>query len=106
MRVRLDECLPRRLKDDLIGHDSVTVPEAGWTGKRNGELIQLAEGRYDVFLTIDKNLPVQQDVGTSTLSVLLVRAPSNRYADLHPLIPHILKTLRTIGQGKLETVGT
>ena len=33
-----DECLPRRLKDDLPGHDVKTVPEVGWAGRKNGEL--------------------------------------------------------------------
>ena len=34
MRVLLDECLPRRLKRLLADHEVVTVPEAGWAGKR------------------------------------------------------------------------
>jgi hypothetical protein len=42
MRVLLDECLPRKLKNDLSGHDVRTVPEMGWAGKKNGELLQLA----------------------------------------------------------------
>jgi hypothetical protein len=37
MRILLDECLPRRLKFDLVGHEVDTVPEAGWAGKSNGE---------------------------------------------------------------------
>jgi hypothetical protein len=42
MRVLLDECLPRKLKNDLAGHDVRTVPDMGWAGKKNGELLQLA----------------------------------------------------------------
>jgi predicted nuclease of predicted toxin-antitoxin system len=42
MRVLLDECLPRKLKNDLPGHAARTVPEMGWAGKKNGELLQLA----------------------------------------------------------------
>jgi len=40
MRVLLDECLPKRLKRSLVGHDIQTVPEAGRTGEMNGELIR------------------------------------------------------------------
>ncbi len=53
MRVLLDECLPRRLRGELQGHDVTSVPEVGWSGKSNGELLQLAAGPFDVFVTID-----------------------------------------------------
>jgi hypothetical protein len=33
MRVLLDECLPRKLKFDLVNHDVKTVPEMG-VGRR------------------------------------------------------------------------
>ena len=47
MRVLLDECLPRRLKRELVGHDVKTAPEMGWASKRNGELLGLAVSRFD-----------------------------------------------------------
>lgn len=56
MRILLDECLPRQLKSDLIGHDVATVPEMGWRGLKNGELIRRAENSFDVFVTIDQGL--------------------------------------------------
>jgi hypothetical protein len=40
----------------LEPHDVQTVPEAGFAGKKNGELLGLAEGKYDVFITLDKGL--------------------------------------------------
>jgi len=43
MKLLLDECLPRKLKHHLPGHVCHTVPEAGWAGKKNGELLRLAE---------------------------------------------------------------
>ena len=51
MRVLLDECLPRRLKRELVGHDARTAPEMGWASKRNGELLRaaVADTRFDVF---------------------------------------------------------
>lgn len=55
-RVLLDECLPKRLKSMLTGHDVMTVPEAGHAGLKNGELLAAIAGRFDVFVTIDSNL--------------------------------------------------
>jgi hypothetical protein len=51
VRVLLDECLPRRLKHDLVGHDARTAPEMGWASKRNGELLRLAEREFDFGVT-------------------------------------------------------
>jgi hypothetical protein len=61
MRFLLDECLPARLRRDLPGHDAQTVPLAGWAGIKNGKLLRLVadSGKFDVFLTMDKNLPHQ-----------------------------------------------
>ena len=42
MRVLLDECLPKRLKRELVGHEARTAPEMGWASKRYGELLALA----------------------------------------------------------------
>ena len=50
MRVLLDECLPRRLKRELVGHDVKTAPEMGWAAMRNGELLALAAAQFDVFV--------------------------------------------------------
>jgi uncharacterized protein DUF5615 len=63
MRVLLDECLPRGLKAHLSGHEVVTVPEAGWAGMKNGELLKAAAGAVravDAFVTIDKSIVYQQ----------------------------------------------
>ena len=64
MRVLLDECLPRRLKRELVGHDAKTVPEMGWASKRNGELLALAaaesacfSSRIEIFL-ISRTFPL------------------------------------------------
>lgn len=62
MRILLDECLPRKLKKDLIGHDVLTVPEMGWRGVKNGELLRRAKNSFDVFVTIDQGLQYQQNL--------------------------------------------
>ena len=55
MKILLDECTPRKLKDALTDHECQTVPEAGLAGKKNGDLLSLAErAAFDVFFTMDK----------------------------------------------------
>lgn len=55
MRVLIDECLPARLKESLaaLGFDVETVRQPGYGAKRNGELLSLMEGRWDVLFTND-----------------------------------------------------
>ncbi len=104
MLVLLDECLPRRLKHDLIGHDVRTAPEMGWASKRNGDLLRLAQEEFDAFLTVDRKLPHQQPVSSFRIGVIVMVAKGNTLLDLQPLIPHVLECLETIRPGQLILV--
>ena len=88
MRILLDECLPARLRQDLPGHEVQTVPQAGWASIKNGKLLRLISdsGKFDVFLTMDKNLPRQQRLNNLPFAVVVLRAKSNRFEDTHPLM--------------------
>ena len=106
MRVLLDECLPRKLKRELAGHDTRTVPEMGWASKENGDLLGWAAGHFDVFLTVDRNLSYQQDMGRFNIAVVVLVARGNRLADLRPLMPQVLEVLAEIRPGQLLRVGS
>jgi hypothetical protein len=106
MRVLLDECLPRRLVTDLVGHAATTVPQAGWAGVANGALLARIGGVFDCFITVDKNLPAQNLVGALTFGVIVLRASSNRLQALRPLVPEILEALGVIQPGQLILIDT
>ncbi|MGH2436889.1 MAG: DUF5615 family PIN-like protein [bacterium] len=105
MRVLLDECLPRRLKRELVGHDVRTAPEMGWASKTNGELLALAAADFDVLLTSDRNLSHQQNLSAFDIAVIVLVAVSNRIDDLRPLVPQILAALTTVKPGTVTLVG-
>lgn len=105
MRVLLDECLPRALKRELPGHHVRTSPEMGWAGKANGELLQLAQAEFDVFLTVDRNLSHQQDLSGFELTVVVLVARGNRLADLLPLMPRVAAALSSASTQRLITIG-
>ena len=94
MRVLLDECLPRRLKHELVGHDAKTAPEMGWASKTNGELLALAVGQFDVFLTVDRNLSYQQDLSSFDIAILVLVARTNRLEDCGRSCRGFLRSLR------------
>jgi hypothetical protein len=105
MRILLDECLPRRLKDDLPEHDVLTVPDAGWRGRKNGDLLTLAAGRFDAFITVDTGIEYQQNLASLAVGVIALRARSNRIEDLRPLMPRVRQALATLGPGRWVAVG-
>ena len=104
MKILLDESLPRRLKNDLKGHDVETVPEAGWQGKKNGELLKLMEGKFDCFITADQNLQYQINLRNTPIPIIILISPSNRYSDIKPLINNILKQLQSGNLGKITRI--
>jgi hypothetical protein len=106
VRVLLDECLPRRLKRELPGHDVHTTPEMGWASKRNGELLRLAEREFDVFLTVDRKLPNQQTLAAFNIAVVVLAAPSNTLEDLQPLMPRVVASLPKARRGEAMLVGS
>jgi hypothetical protein len=104
MRVLLDECLPRRLKLELAGHDAKTVPEMEWTGLKNGELLRAAAGLFDAFITVDRNLPAQQRVGQLPFGVIVMVAPRNDVGTLRPLMGQVRAALERLGPGQLVRI--
>ena len=106
MRILLDECLPRRLKQGFGSeHEVTTVPERGWAGKQNGELLTLATREFEVFITVDTGVEFQQNLRSSSLTVVLLRAPSNRLDAFLPLMPTVLQELAGAAPGRIVRVG-
>lgn len=101
MRLLLDECIPRRLKDHFASHDVTTVPDEGWSGIKNSELLRAAESSFDAVITVDRKLPFQQDLASIDLVIVLLKAPSNDIDDLIPLIPRLLEALAKVGDRTL-----
>lgn len=72
MRILIDECVPRPIKRFLTGHDAFTVQQLGYSSYTNGELLALAEGEFDLFITSDQNLSYQQNLAGRTLAILML----------------------------------
>jgi predicted nuclease of predicted toxin-antitoxin system len=107
MRILIDECAPSALRHVLAqhGHSCQTVQEAGWSGKKNGELLGLAENEFDVLITIDTNLRYQQNLLGRKIAVVLVLARSNRLEILSAHFSACAHALETIKPGDFVEVG-
>ncbi len=104
MRLLLDECVPARLSLALPSHQVTTVGRRGWSGIKNGRLLTLAAAEFEAFVTVDKNLPYQQNTATLPIAVFVLDAASNELAFLLPLVPMLQARLATLVKGSFVVV--
>ena len=104
MKLLLDECTPKRLRVDFVGHEVLTIEQAGFKGLKNGALIRLASRQFDVLITVDQNLPFQQNLAPHSVAILILVGRSNRYSDLKSLVPKALEALLTIKAGEIVRI--
>ena len=83
----------------------VTVPDAGWAALKNGELLARAQQEFDAFVTVDRNLPFQQELSRFSIAIIVLRAQSNRVQELRTLIPQLLAALPASRRGEVTWVG-
>lgn len=88
-----------------MGHECQTVRGAGFGSKKNGELLTLAEGQWDVLLTSDQNIKYQQNMTGRSVSILILCAKSNRMKDLLPLMPACSEALLSVQPGRVVEIG-
>ena len=95
MKLLLDESAPRRLGTFFPDSFEVrTVPQMGWAGSTNGDLLRLAAANgFDALITVDRGFEHQQNVSRLPLPVVIVIAARNRIEDLQPLVPGIVAAL-------------
>ena len=105
MRVLLDEDIPHRLRLEFPpGHDVETVEYRGWKGLKNGALLRNADPHFDVLVTLDRNLPNQQNLKNVQLGIIVLRARTNRLADILDLMPKVSEALARIRPGEVLTL--
>ena len=88
MKILLDECVTKRLKEHLKDFEVSTVTELGWSGIKNGRLMSLCvENNFDILLTIDKNLINQQNIIIHKLTVVVLDSLTSKLEELLLLLP-------------------
>lgn len=96
MRLLLDESVPAKLRRYLPDHDVRSAVEMGWSGVKNGQLLALARQHFDVLITVDKNMPFQQNLSTLPVALIVLDTLSNELRSLLPLLPELERALATI----------
>jgi len=104
MRILLDECVHAGIKRAFPDAVVKTVPEVGWSGIKNGKLLALIAGQFDVFLTIDQNRRHQQNLAGLTFAILFVSVPNNMIDSYFPLFDLLSETARKLNPGEIKVI--
>jgi hypothetical protein len=105
MRLLIDECVDERLRLLFPDHDCQTARFAGLSGLKNGRLLEAAEAAgFEVLITVDQNIPDQQNFTGRSISLLILYGTTNRLRDLEPLVPAAISVLRSIGRGDVVRI--
>src|ERR1700730_9594521 len=105
MRLLIDECVDERLRLLFPGHDCQTSRFANLAGLKNGRLLNAAEAAgFDILITVDQNIPDQQNLAGRRISLVILCGPTTRLDDLNLLAPAAISALRSIGSGNVVRI--
>jgi hypothetical protein len=76
-----------------------------WSGIANGQLLTKAstEG-FEVFVTIDKNLKLQQNLKKYNVAIVVLQTRLNRLEYIRPLMPLVLRKLEEMVPGEVYEI--
>jgi len=105
MKILLDECVDQKLRHEFTEHECQTAAYARLAGLKNGALLAAAEAAgFEILITTDQEIPYQQNLNGRRISILILRAPTNRLADLKRLAPAALRCLDSVQPGQVIRV--
>ena len=105
MKLLVDECVDERLRLLFPGHDCQTARFANLAGLKNGRLLEAAEAAgFDVLITVDRNIPDQQNLSGRRIALVILCGPTNRLRDLALLVPAATSVIVSSGAGDVVTI--
>ncbi len=88
MKILLDECVTKRLKQHLEEFEVFTVRELNLGGIKNGKLLTFCcENGFDILLTIDKNLMFQQNLEKYPITIAVLNSRTSKIEELIEFLP-------------------
>jgi predicted nuclease of predicted toxin-antitoxin system len=105
MKLLVDECVDERLRLLFPGHDCQTAHFANLAGLKNGRLLEAAEeAGFDVLITVDQNIPDQQNLSGRKIALVILCGPTNRLRDLALLVPAAITAIGSIVAGNVVRI--
>lgn len=95
MKIILDESVPQKLRMLIEGgHAVVTTWYQGWSGLKNGALLNAAEeAGFDLFITADQEMSYQQNLTDRKMALLVLR--TNNWGFVKANVEKIMAAITT-----------
>ena len=100
MKILLDEGVPKIIQQRIRELSISNVEEMGWRGIKNGALLDLMTGQFQILITTDKSLPSQQNLKKRQISIIIL--PTNDVPSVIGLLPQIEQAIAAISPGEFR----
>ena len=100
MKILLDEGVPKIVQKQLSQLSISNVEEMGWRGIKNGALLDLMAGQFQILITTDKNLPSQQNLKKRQISLVIL--PTNDIPSVIGLLPQSERAIGEVRPGECQ----
>nr|MBK9653330.1 DUF5615 family PIN-like protein [Bacteroidota bacterium] len=88
MKILLDECITKQLKNYLEEFVVYTVRELKLSGIKNGQLLTFCcDNSFDVLLTIDKSMAYQQNLDKYPITIVVLNCSTSKIEQLVEFLP-------------------
>ena len=93
LRILLDEDIPVQCRHELSGYTVKTVEFMGWKGKKDREILELAEGKFDILITSDRHIKHQQNLAHYKIGIIELHPAIDSLAGINNLMPEVRKAI-------------
>ncbi len=104
-KVLLDACVPQWLRRDLAEFTVETARFAGVDQISDTELLAAIEGRFDVLVTLDRNMTYQQKVSGRAITVIVLRVAEQTPEAFQSLLPALKVAIDAAETGTVQVLG-
>jgi predicted nuclease of predicted toxin-antitoxin system len=107
-RILIDECINPRLAAllrSILPESSVdTVQDLGWAGQKDHVVVREIEGRFDVFLTIDKGFEFEHNLKRLAFGIIILTTANNQMPSYERLLQELVRQIQQVLPGRVVHV--
>lgn len=107
-RVLIDECINPRLAPHLrsaLSQCAVnTVGDLGWAGQRDHVLIPQIQGRFNVFLAINKGFEFEHNLKKLSFGVIVLETANNQMPSYERVSEELVRLIQCVAPGQVVRI--
>ena len=104
-KVLLDACVPQWLKTMLGDAEVTTARFAGLDQLSDSALLAAIAGRFNVLVTLDRNLTYQQKIAGRPIAVVVLRVSDQSPEAFRGLVPALIEAIEDVEPGEVKELG-